>query len=895
MAAGGSLLLLVLFSIAVAAVGFLSEEEEAQVEHFQQYLRICTSHPNPDYAGAVSFLSALASSIGLETLTFEFTPGKPLLLLSWLGSDPSLPSLLLNSHLDSVPADSSSWVHPPYAAYRDTEGRIFARGAQDDKSIAIQYIEAIRKLKARGFSPLRTIHVSLVPDEEIGGLDGHAKFVSSEEFRVLNVGFMLDEGQASPTDEFRVFYADRLPWSLIVNVEGAPGHGSKMYDGSAMEHLMECLEAVARFRDSQFDQVKAGIKAQSEVISINLVYLKAGILTPTGFVMNLQPSEAEVGFDLRLPPTENVDVLRKRIEEEWAPTSSNMSYKLTQKGPYRDIAERPLVTPTNESNPWWSVFKQAISNSGGKLGKPEILTSTTDARFLRQMGIPVLGFSPMANTPILLHDHNEFLKDTVFLNGIKVYESVISAVHRVQTEEQRFSLGFLSPGREERAYERREDTSLGDWKLKMGRKGVPEWLNSSLWSSKPYSNYLSINALETLRPDSPPRPSSTPSPSPSWSEVPPSESSSISTDPGPPRFSPEEIAHQSQIVNELSKRVINVGELRRLVCQGIPDGGRIRPTIWKLLLHYLPNGRALWAHELEKKRLQYQSFKVELLQNPSDISRRMIDKAHAISGESNSEAKGLLQRSAITDDDHPLSLLPTSVWNRFFQEAELIEQIDRDVKRTFPDMEFFSGDSCYAKSNQESLRRILIVFAKLNPEIRYVQGMNEVLAPLFYVFRNDPQEINAAHVEADTFFCFVELLSEFRVNFYKQIDNSVVGIHCTIAKLSLLLKKHDEELWRHLEYTTKVNPQFYAFRWIRLLLAREFDFLDCLNIWDTILSDPEGPQETLLRICCAMLILVRQHLLAGDFTSNLTLLQHYPVTNIGHLLHVANMLRGTLL
>lgn len=44
---------------------------------------------------------------------------------------------------------------------------------------------------------------------------------------------------------------------------------------------------------------------------------------------------------------------------------------------------------------------------------------------------------------------------------------------------------------------------------------------------------------------------------------------------------------------------------------------------------------------------------------------------------------------------------------------------------------------------QEALRNILIVFAKLNPGIRYVQGMNELLAPLFYVFRSDPDEDNA--------------------------------------------------------------------------------------------------------------------------------------------------------
>lgn len=53
------------------------------------------------------------------------------------------------------------------------------------------------------------------------------------------------------------------------------------------------------------------------------------------------------------------------------------------------------------------MFEQAVVAAGGKLAKPEILSSTTDARFMRQMGIPALGFSPMKNTPILLHDHNE--------------------------------------------------------------------------------------------------------------------------------------------------------------------------------------------------------------------------------------------------------------------------------------------------------------------------------------------------------------------------------------------------------------------------------------------------------------------------------------------------------
>ncbi|XP_039805544.1 aminoacylase-1-like isoform X2 [Panicum virgatum] len=412
-----------------------TELESDQVARFQEYLRIRTAHPSPDYAGAAAFLLPYAASLGLRTTTLHFTPckTKPLLLLTWPGSDPSLPSVLLNSHIDSVPAEAERWSHPPFAAHRDpATGRVYARGAQDDKCLPVQYLEAIRGLRAAGFAPARTVHISLVPDEEIGGMDGFEKFAQSEEFRALNIGFMLDEGQASPTDVFRVFYADRLVWRLIVKAAGAPGHGSRMFDGAAVDNLMDCLETVSGFREAQFGMVKAGERGPGEVVSVNPVYMKAGIPSPTGFVMNMQPSEAEVGFDLRLPPTADIEQIKRRVKEEWAPAHKNLTYELTQKGPVTDGAGHPIFTATDESNPWWSVFEQAITSAGGKLSKPEILSSTTDSRFVRQLGIPALGFSLMSNTPILLHDNDEFLEDKVFLRGIKVYEHVIRALSSFQ-------------------------------------------------------------------------------------------------------------------------------------------------------------------------------------------------------------------------------------------------------------------------------------------------------------------------------------------------------------------------------------------------------------------------------------------------------------------------------
>lgn len=34
------------------------------------------------------------------------------------------------------------------------------------------------------------------------------------------------------------------------------------------------------------------------------------------------------------------------------------------------------------------------------------------------------------------------------------------------------------------------------------------------------------------------------------------------------------------------------------------------------------------------------------------------------------------------------------------QDTEIIDQIDRDVKRTHPDIDFFCGDSASSKANQ---------------------------------------------------------------------------------------------------------------------------------------------------------------------------------------------------
>ncbi|KAI5397270.1 uncharacterized protein LOC127098003 isoform X2 [Lathyrus oleraceus] len=422
-------IIFIVFLLSTATItSSQSESSETNIiSRFQQFLKIKTDHPTPNYKQSSDFLISQAKSLSLQSQTIEHVPGKPLVLLKWTGTSPELPAIMLYSHTDVVPAEHDKWDHPPFDAHLDSEGRIYARGSQDMKCVGMQYLEAVRKLKQWGFQPKRTIYLAFAPDEEIGGHDGAEKFSLSRVFQDLNVGIVLDEGLASPDDYYRAFYAERSPWWLKIKAVGIPGHGAKLYDNSAMENLLKSIEIIRRYRASQFDLIKAGLKADGEVISINMAFLKAGTPSPTGFVMNLQPSEAEAGFDIRVPPTADTESLERRIAEEWAPTWRNMSFTFKQKVSGCDASGKPVVTKTDSSNPWWALLENAVQEAGGKLGKPEIFPASTDARYFRNLGLPAIGFSPMANTPILLHDHNEYLHKDEYLKGIKIYESIIKA------------------------------------------------------------------------------------------------------------------------------------------------------------------------------------------------------------------------------------------------------------------------------------------------------------------------------------------------------------------------------------------------------------------------------------------------------------------------------------
>lgn len=111
-----------------------------------------------------------------------------------------------------------------------------------------------------------------------------------------------------------------------------------------------------------------------------------------------------------------------------------------------------------------------------------------------------------------------------------------------------------------------------------------------------------------------------------------------------------------------------------------------------------------------------------------------------------------------------------------------------------------------------------------------------------------------------------------------------------MARLSKMLEVKDVAVFNRLK-DQGIFPQYYSFRWLTLILSQEFPLPDVLRLWDSILSD-ENRFDYLIYVCCAMILMLRDQLLANDFEHNVKLLQNFPSTDINFLLNRANDLRG---
>uniref|UniRef100_A0AAY4A2G3 N-acyl-aliphatic-L-amino acid amidohydrolase n=1 Tax=Denticeps clupeoides TaxID=299321 RepID=A0AAY4A2G3_9TELE len=319
-------------------------DEDPSVSLFREYLRLRTVHPEPDYDAALKFLDRMASELGLPVVKVEVCPGRVVAIMTWMGTNPGLKSILLNSHTDVVPVYKEHWKYDPFAAFKDADGL------------------------------------------------------------------------ANPGEAFTVFYGERNPWWLTVRCPGSPGHGSRFVENTAAEKLRSVINSFLDFREKEKHRLNTSeCFTLGDVTTVNMTMLNGGV------AYNVIPAEMDVSFDMRIPPAVNLQEFEEQIKRWCREAGEDVTYEFAQKH------MNQTVTSTDESDPWWHAFSCTCKSLNMTL-KKEIFPAATDSRFIRAVGLPAIGFSPMNHTPILLHDHNEYLNEQVFLRGIQVYEKLVPAL-----------------------------------------------------------------------------------------------------------------------------------------------------------------------------------------------------------------------------------------------------------------------------------------------------------------------------------------------------------------------------------------------------------------------------------------------------------------------------------
>jgi acetylornithine deacetylase/succinyl-diaminopimelate desuccinylase-like protein len=204
----------------------------------RQDLRDCAVH-----------LAGQLETIGLEAVTLHETPGHPILTAEWRGA-PGAPTVLVYGHYDVQPPDPLElWDTPPFEpALR--EGRIYARGAADDKGQVFAHLKAIEALlRERGALPVNLV-LLLEGEEEIGSpnlvpfLEAQRERISAD-CAVISDTAMFAPGMPSIT------YGLKGLCYMEIEVQGpAMDLHSGSFGGPVPNPLASCATLLASLKDA---------------------------------------------------------------------------------------------------------------------------------------------------------------------------------------------------------------------------------------------------------------------------------------------------------------------------------------------------------------------------------------------------------------------------------------------------------------------------------------------------------------------------------------------------------------------------------------------------------------------------------------------------------------------
>lgn len=359
-----------------------------------------------------------------QLLHRDDSPDRGNVVLRVPGTEPELPGLVVQGHLDVVPAEPEQWSSDPFSG-EVRDGFVHGRGAVDMKDACAMTLATLLDWGRNGVRPRRDIVAAFVADEEDAGAWGAEWLVDEHADLFAGCGGSIGEsgGAGRPVTAadgssvrlYPIAAGERGTMHIRLTARGTSGHGSRPRPDNAVRVLTETVLRIASHQwpvhlsevvRAEIEQtcaalghdcdlsteegILAAVAALSEVSEV-LRYTIRGSATPTmlsaGYKVNVVPGVATAECDVRCPP--GYDEQMHRVLGELIGPEVEWEYSSRQ---------APVQSPVDGE--WFAAMRAAIERHDPEAKVvPYCMGGGTDSKAFARLGIQTYGFTPAEPDP----------------------------------------------------------------------------------------------------------------------------------------------------------------------------------------------------------------------------------------------------------------------------------------------------------------------------------------------------------------------------------------------------------------------------------------------------------------------------------------------------------------
>ena len=304
---------------------YLDGNQDRFLDELLDFLRIPSISALPeraeDVARAGTWVAQRLSTAGAENVEVLPTGGHPVVYGDWLHAE-GKPTILVYGHFDVQPVDPVDlWTHPPFEP-AVVDGRVYARGASDDKGNMLAPILAVEALlRSEGAAPVN-LKFCFEGQEEIGSPQIPEFMPAHVERFASDLAVSADGGQFSETEPL-LLMSLRGICGVQIDVHGA---STDLHSGLHGGRIQNPIHALT--------QILGSLRRADGTVAVEGFYDDVAALT-----------EVERAAIARVPFDRDEYLCEVGLDEEFGePGYTNR--------------ERGWVRPTLEMNGIWGGFQE---------------------------------------------------------------------------------------------------------------------------------------------------------------------------------------------------------------------------------------------------------------------------------------------------------------------------------------------------------------------------------------------------------------------------------------------------------------------------------------------------------------------------------------------------------